>query len=495
MNKLRISTILIMTIVIWSCSDSATTASRKKDASKSGESTLGLKSEEPSGDVHTTIHDKTSSDGVGRTSTTRGTTTDRPELTEPAIIDDISSMEYEGAEEDAPAYADRMDTPSSTVTRKARAAEHSVKKSVVEKSAGEFSKEITPDPTPGEMNRHGLLTAGRWSDLDNWEFWSKVINKDEWKPQLNNWGFNPKDRFAVVVKNKGIPVVDAEVKLEDQQGQLVWTARTNNEGEAELYANMFKRDGDIFNITALAGAKRKSLYNVTASGNKAYNIELPASRVMKNNVDILFMIDATGSMGDEIEYLKVELEDVMTRVKKEQTGVNLKLSCNVYRDHGDDYVVRSFPFTTDVKKAVSDLSSQYAGGGGDYEEAVEEGLANAIHKHKWSTEARTRLLFLVLDAPPHRTAVNLKKIQKATKEAAKLGIRIIPIASSGVNKDTEFLMRFLSMTTEGKYVFLTDHSGIGNSHIEPTIGSYKVEFLNELLVDLINKYVKEIHTT
>ena len=49
-------------------------------------------------------------------------------------------------------------------------------------------------------------------------------------------------------------------------------------------------------------------------------------------------------------------------------------------------------------------------------------------------------------------------------------------------------MRFLAMSTNGTYVFITDHSGIGNAHLTPTIGNYKVEFLNDLMVRLMQKY-------
>lgn len=38
------------------------------------------------------------------------------------------------------------------------------------------------------------------------------------------------------------------------------------------------------------------------------------------------------------------------------------------------------------------------------------------------------------------------------------------------------------------YVFLTDDSGIGNDHLEPTPSDYKVEKLNNLIVRLIEKY-------
>ena len=76
------------------------------------------------------------------------------------------------------------------------------------------------------------------------------------------------------------------------------------------------------------------------------------------------------------------------------------------------------------------------------------------------------------------------------EDAAEKGIRVIPVASSGVDKATEFLMRALSITTGGDYVFLTDDSGVGGSHMEPTIGDHEVKKLNTLLVELINGYLK-----
>lgn len=51
-------------------------------------------------------------------------------------------------------------------------------------------------------------------------------------------------------------------------------------------------------------------------------------------------------------------------------------------------------------------------------------------------------------------------------------------------------MRFLAITTNGTYVFITNHSGVGNEHLEPSVGEYEVEYLNDLLVRLINKYAQ-----
>ena len=91
----------------------------------------------------------------------------------------------------------------------------------------------------------------------------------------------------------------------------------------------------------------------------------------------------------------------------------------------------------------------------------------------------------MLDAPPHATQDRILKLQRTIEEASRLGIRVVPVAASGVDKSTECLLRCFAAATQGTYVFLTDHSGVGNSHIKPTIGQFRVEKLNDLLTRLI----------
>ncbi|HEX9955821.1 MAG TPA: hypothetical protein VGA96_01150 [Fibrella sp.] len=139
---------------------------------------------------------------------------------------------------------------------------------------------------------------------------------------------------------------------------------------------------------------------------------------------------------------------------------------------------------------MSFIAQQSAGGGGDTPEAVEVALDKAINNQSWSASARTRLLFLVLDAPPHHTPEIIEKLRQLTQVAASKGIRIVPITASGIDKETEFLMRMLAIGTQGTYVFITNDSGIGNTHLIPSVGDYQVEYLNELMLRLIVKYAK-----
>ena len=193
-------------------------------------------------------------------------------------------------------------------------------------------------------------------------------------------------------------------------------------------------------------------------------------------------------MGDEINYLKTELYDVIGRVKNINPDLRVRMGTVFYRDETDEYLVKSSGLSPDIAQTIEYIRDQNAGGGGDYPEAVHTALDEAIFRQNWSDNAVARICFLLLDASPHQNPEVNASLQKSIREAARRGIRIVPVTASGIQKDTEFLMKFMGMATNGSYTFLTDHSGIGGKHLEPTTDEYKVEALNNLLVRIITQY-------
>jgi len=364
-----------------------------------------------------------------------------------------------------------------------------------EEDRGGDEGEEKPQVDHGKKPQAGQLTAGEWNDLDHWDWWLKLMNRQKWSQYPHAWGFSTYEKLTVIAKSDNGPAVDAKVTVFDEQDDVVWTTRTNNRGEAVVFARLFSenetQEGETYTVKVVSGQNSGTAEDVQIPRSGPLTIELSSVQKKPDLLDVMFVVDTTGSMADELNYLEAELKNVVNRVKSHNDNeLTVRLSSNFYRDEQDEYTVRSFPFTEDVDKVVNQIGRQEADGGGDYEEAVEKGLDDAINDHEWSDEARARLLFLVLDAPPHKTDNIAAKIRKLSAQAAKQGIRIIPVASSGVDKNTEFLMRTLAIVTGGTYVFLTDHSGIGGSHIEATVGDYDVQFLNDALVEIVDRYVK-----
>jgi Carboxypeptidase regulatory-like domain/Secretion system C-terminal sorting domain len=362
-------------------------------------------------------------------------------------------------------------------------------KSFKEEKAGETSAPGTPkNPAP----RAGLLTAGEWNDLHNWSrHWLDLLHDGEVDAHQKQYGIFPKHRYTVLLTNEhDYPLTDAPVTLKTAGGEIVWETRTDNTGKAELWAGLFdQKVPGALKAEASVGGRTHDLGVLLPAGEGGLNrrriaVECGASR----NVDIVWAVDATGSMGDEIEYLKTELLDVIGSAKGVNPDLSFRMGTVFYRDKGDEYLTKSSGLSYDVSKTVDFIRKQFAGGGGDYPEAVHSALEDAIFRQKWSEHAVARICFLVLDASPHSDVAVNESLQRSIREAARRGIRIVPVTASGIQKDTEFLMKFFGLATNGTYVFLTDHSGIGGKHLEPTSEEYKVEPLNRLLVRLITEY-------
>lgn len=221
-------------------------------------------------------------------------------------------------------------------------------------------------------------------------------------------------------------------------------------------------------------------------------LSLEADDEKLNVIDLMFVVDVTGSMGDELEYLKNEVADVINRVSASNEGAKINLALLFYRDAGDkeQFSYHDFTDVTDADGLMAvqtALSGQSATGGGDYPESVDEALELAMTK-QWSSGASTKLIFHILDAPPHSTSADKTRYKAAVTKAAEQGIRICPILCSGSDYLTEYLTRQAAIHTGGTFVFITDDSGIGNSHHDPEIRDVTVEALNSLMVRLINGY-------
>lgn len=335
----------------------------------------------------------------------------------------------------------------------------------------------------------GQITAAEWNDLENWDFWTNLIAGQEYSQMPEYWSFDLSERISVLLtQNSGEPAVNIEVELINNSEDVIWSAKTDNRGSAELWSAMTNPFQENQDLDLRINTKVYEDFTYFKEGINEITLEENISTAEKT-AQIAFMVDATGSMSDELEYLKVELVDVISEVRSSNPGTSISTGSVFYRDQGDEYVTRESAFTPEDNNTIGFIKNQYANGGGDFPEAVHTALDKSLNQLQWSPEATTRILFILLDAPPHYENQIVSQIHSMVKDAASKGIKLIPITASGIDKETEFLMRYLSIASNGTYVFITDHSGIGGDHLEASVGQYEVEYLNELMVRLINKYI------
>ncbi len=199
-------------------------------------------------------------------------------------------------------------------------------------------------------------------------------------------------------------------------------------------------------------------------------------------LDLAFVVDTTGSMADELAWLTRELRGIVGAARRAAPGVSIRYALIVYRDQGDEYVVRNYGFTGSQSQMVGWLRAQSAAGGGDYPEAAAAAMQTAANLD-WRRGQGERLMFHIADAPPHTR--DARAYLTAVRKAAQNNVQIFGLGASGVAEESEYLMRQAALQTAGRYLFLTDDSGVGNAHAEPTVSCYRVTRLTNLMTRVL----------
>jgi Mg-chelatase subunit ChlD len=172
-------------------------------------------------------------------------------------------------------------------------------------------------------------------------------------------------------------------------------------------------------------------------------------------IDVAFALDTTGSMGDEIDVVKEKIVAIARKVSAGQPRPDVRFGIVAFRDRGDAYVTKAFPFSREIADVQKTLRSLDAEGGGDEPESVAEGLHAAVHQLQWDFSKNTaRLIFLVGDAAPHRYPDG-KDWRKVTSEAAEKGITINVIACSGLSAEGEHVFERIAKMSDGTLTHLT----------------------------------------
>ena len=350
-----------------------------------------------------------------------------------------------------------------------------------------------PGTAPGQSRgRHYdegepyVLTGAEWNDNDNWSFFMNLVNSQ--LVSFPSYGIDPTHRVKVTVTdNWGNPVRNQTVELHDGSGNALWTAKSDKQGAAYLFYPAGKEPYTV----AAGGVEEYIPVTIADHANGQGNAFIPpiedinlvvnAANEPANGLQVMFIVDTTGSMADEIAYLQKDFSSITGEV-----GSNgIEYSVNFYRDKGDEYVTKCNGFTSDVRRVQALLNDEYADGGGDTPEAVAQILAETITSNQeWRADCN-KVAFLIFDAPPHDGTDDV--IQAAVRSAAERGIKLVPVVASNAERDTELFGRALAICTGGTYVFLTDDSGVGNDHLEPIIGDYTVESLHNVIVRIINE--------
>src|SRR5215217_5700339 len=267
----------------------------------------------------------------------------------------------------------------------------------------EFTLSGSARPGSGTEPQSGQLTAGDHDDLLNPELYARYVR--EAGGALDTKGIATLDTRRVfvveVLDDEGRPVPFANVTLTCADGNRL-TLATVADGTAVFFPEV-DRLGDNVRVEAAKGMRREGgsrLVRVSGADQaERHRVRLPGGAAQTTRFDLFVAVDTTGSMSDELEFVKSELRAILGDLKRAHPNLDIRVGLLLYRDEGDDYVTRTFPFTRRVDDIQEGVRAQRADGGGDMPEAMDEALARAVAQD-WRPDA-VRALLLIADAPPH----------------------------------------------------------------------------------------------
>ncbi len=370
-----------------------------------------------------------------------------------------------------------------------------------------------PQPAPHPQRADVPVTAGVVDD--NADFGEYLAYRKR-SAHLVKRELSVDERVLLDVRDaRGRAVPDAQVAVFASGRALPLWARTDAGGRAWLqvqpqrggeirpydmaydpafdprYGTAYRHRGEIYEVqVSKDGVLGSALWQ---RGQKhTLQVRLDAAQPPQPaRLDIAFVIDATGSMADEILKLKRSMRAVAEQIAMLPTRPDTCFALVAYRDRGDEFFVRGADFSNDLGAFQQVLEQLRAAAGGDYPEAMNEALHTAVHRLSWRGDGTARMLVLLADAPPHLD-YGAPHYDNDLRGALARGIKVFSIGASGLDPQGEYVMRQAAQFTGGRFVFLTyadartPSSGPGRETVHD-VRNYSVETLDRLLVRLVGE--------
>lgn len=173
----------------------------------------------------------------------------------------------------------------------------------------------------------------------------------------------------------------------------------------------FEVEADSFDVVGLSaklnrkgsgggGSSGEDIFNLGSAALRKGSLRGTVAKLRETGFEIVFVFDSTGSMEGVLSGAKQRIfrfvEVLHALVPSARIGIV------TYRDRGkaEEYLTRAVDVTHDVYRVMNFMHTVDAGGGGDFEEAVLDGL-KAAFTQKWLPKSQ-RVVVLIGDAPPHK---------------------------------------------------------------------------------------------
>ncbi len=334
------------------------------------------------------------------------------------------------------------------------------------------------------------VRAGEWDDNANYRDFLGYVGREA------RLGIDKMDvgqrRFLVALDANGGGIPSCAVTVTDAQ-QRSTRLVTSASGRALFFPALMGLSGGKFTATSscLKGGAAKATFEM-ADQDGAVPLVFQGKRgdVAKPAIDVLFVLDTTGSMSEEIEGVKDTLRAV---VGKLDGRASVRAGVVEYKDRTDDLRTKVYPMTRDLSALSNSIKGLSASGGGDTPEDLNSALAVAMRDVAWDDQAVARVAFVIADAPPHLDYDNVPKYSESAKKAAQRGVKLFTVSASGMDDMGQAVFRQLAQATGGTNMFVlrggagpqSTGAGDAKSSCGTTHQNYSSGNLDELIVKKI----------
>ncbi len=297
------------------------------------------------------------------------------------------------------------------------------------------------------------LKAGYADDNKQFNYFLNFLKKYE--KQAPHYPLPVEERIWLrVLDVNRRPVNNAAVSVFEGD-RLLEKGRTYPDGSFFIYPLVIGVKGDKIHVEVEYNGQRLQT-ELERYGKRKALLTLKDHRKAYQQIplDLLFILDTTGSMGEEIDRLKNTIEIINANLVNLKPKPDIRFGMVLYRDKDDEYDTKYIPFTSNLKDFREVLQSVTADGGGDTPEDLQAALKAAVKQMEWRNDA-VRLAFVITDASAHLDYDQKYSYADAAKDAKKMGIKIFTVGTGGLDIGGEYILRQISQFTYGKYIFLT----------------------------------------
>lgn len=348
-------------------------------------------------------------------------------------------------------------------------------------------------PAPAAVREPSSVKAGEWDDNANYRDFQGYI------AQQQALGIDKLDvshrHFLVAVDKKNAGVPNCAISVSDEAGKTA-TLTTTASGRALFFPGAVGLSGHLFNAktSCLSPNAPATAKFDTSSDDGATTLKIAAERpaITLPTIDLVFILDTTGSMSEEIQSVKDTIDQVVAKFDKQ---VQVRVALVEYKDRGDDPETRVFQFSNDLPAFRKKISGIQASGGGDTPENVNAGLSVALRQLSWDKNASARMAFLIADAPPHLDYSNVEKYSASALLAAQNGIKVFTISASGMDALGQAVFRQIAQLTGASNMFVlrggagAQSTGAGDA--KSSCGGTHENFTSGKLDQLIVRKIKQ----